>query len=60
MPTDQWNREGQRVIFLDSGNWTEALITWSRTTLGGRIKHYGTDNEGNDVMFYEEDFGQVI
>jgi hypothetical protein len=50
----EWNREGQDVMYSDSGNWTEAHIDCSRTTLGGRIKHYGIDNEGNDVMFYEE------
>ena len=56
----EWNREGQRVIYNDWGVCTEALVTFSRTTLGGFIKHYGIDNEGNDVLFYENQVISVI
>jgi hypothetical protein len=55
-----WNREGQRVIFKDSGSLTECFITLSRTTLGGKIKHYGIDNQGIEVLFYEKDILEIL
>lgn len=55
-----WVREGQRVIYNKDGYCTEALVSSSRTTLGGRVKHYANDNEGNQVVFYEEDVIQVM
>lgn len=55
-----WVRDGQRVIYSKDNYCTEALITSSRTTLGGRIKHYAINNEGDEVLFYEEDVLQTI
>jgi hypothetical protein len=51
----KWYREGQQLVLKSSVSHIEVLIKLSRTTLGGEVKHYAVDHQGNDYLFYEKD-----